>query len=217
MSDFRGILRGTFISDQYHFRKYRACFSPFHCFDNSSIASDQSLLFRKEIPISTFFRNTRGNVITPMPLLFLNPLYSQSSLGEDLVWEDSCRSFCGAAGGSGTHCNPLSWPLSQLETKVTTLWPSGQWILWAWSFKSGWDWTLPARSLISQPLSQELYLHPAFGLWGPRAPSVCPAPLEREGKPSIHAPKVCLPWSAPLYLMAHPWSILAWVSLMVIC
>lgn len=72
-----------------------------------------------------------------MPLLFLNPPYSQSSLSEDLVWEDSCRSSYGAAGGSGTHCNPLSWPLSQLETKVTTLWPSGQWILLAWSFKSG--------------------------------------------------------------------------------
>lgn len=127
-----------------------------------------------------------------MPLLFLNPPYSQSSLGEDLVLEDSCRSFCGAAGGSGTHCNPLSWPLSQLEIKVTTLWPSGQWILWSWSFKSGWDWTLPAKHPISQPLSQELYLHPVFGLWGPRAPPVCPASLEREVKPSIHAPKVCL-------------------------
>lgn len=75
----------------------------------------------------------------------------------------------------------------------------------------------PKASSHSHSLRSSIFILPLGSEDPESAPSVCPASLEREGKPSIHAPKVCLPWSAPLYLMAHPWSILAWVSLMVIC
>ncbi|CAK6449199.1 unnamed protein product [Pipistrellus nathusii] len=122
MSDFRGILRGIFISDQYRFRKYRACFSPFHCcFDNSSIRFRSIFAFQKKNTGKYFFQEYSWKCGYSYAPSFSQPPLTLSSLSENLVWEDSCRSSYGAAGGSGTHCNHLSWPLSQLETKVTTL------------------------------------------------------------------------------------------------
>lgn len=106
MSDFRDILRGTFILDQYHHWKYRGHFSPFHCcFGNIPTASDRSLLFRKEMPVSTF---------SGMPLemwLLLHFFFSSTFLTHGAlwvrayVWKYFCRLFYGAAGGSGAHCS----------------------------------------------------------------------------------------------------------------
>lgn len=105
MSDFGGILRGTFILDQYHCWKDRAHFSPFHCcFSNIPPASDQTLLFIKEMPMSTFFRNALGNVVTVTVLLFFNLSYRVLWV-RAYVWKYSCRLFYGAAGGSGAHCS----------------------------------------------------------------------------------------------------------------
>ncbi|KAF6104388.1 hypothetical protein HJG60_011332 [Phyllostomus discolor] len=114
MSDFRGILRGTFISNQYHYWKYRARFSPFHCcFGNSTICFRSTFAFQERNSNEYFFRNTLGNVVTLTSLLFLSLTYSQS-LGEGLIWEYSCKPVCGETGSSGTHGTPspglcLNW------------------------------------------------------------------------------------------------------------
>lgn len=81
MSDLRGILRGTFISDQCHYWKYRACFSPFHCcFGNSFNCFRSIFALQKEIPMSTF---------SGMPLemwLLLRPFFSSISLTLRVGW-----------------------------------------------------------------------------------------------------------------------------------
>lgn len=96
-------MKGTFISDQYHYWKYRACSSPFHCcFGNSSNCFRSIFAFQKRDTDEPFFRNALENVVTLLLPLVLNLPYSQSSLAE---WKQSCRPFCGAAGGSRAHCS----------------------------------------------------------------------------------------------------------------
>ena len=139
------------------------------------------------------FRNALGNVITCLFLLVTScpwpPLIIQlSGWGPGL--EAFLQAFLWSSWRLKSSLQLLSWPLSQPETKVGTLWPSGQWVSSARSFfKAGWDW--PAQSPASQPHSPELCLQPALWLWGPKAPSVCLIPREEVGQ-TIHPWIQCL-------------------------
>lgn len=127
------------------------------------------------------FRNSLGNVITRLLLLVTScpwPLLLIESFGWGSGLEAFLQAFLWSSWRLKSSLQLLSWPLSQPETKVGTLWPRGQWVSLAQSFfKAGWDW--PAQSPASQPHSPELCLHPAFGSEGLKLLRCVCSPLKR--------------------------------------
>lgn len=146
MSDFRGVLRGTFISDQYHCWKYRACFSLFHCcFGNISNCFRSIFAFQKRNTNAYFFGNALGNVLCS----FFSSTFLTLKAGWVRTWSGSTLSGLSVEQAEVLELTaPPSLAFISTENKGVTLWPSRQWTSSAWSFfKGGRGWTFQPRFL----------------------------------------------------------------------
>lgn len=209
MSDFRCILRGTFISGQYHFGYTGPVSLHF------TAASGQSLLFRKEVLINTF---------SGIPLgmwLLLCSFFSSTSItlrvGWVKVWSGSAVAGLFVEQLEVQKFTTPALLASQLKTKVESC---GQ----------GDNGTAqPSPSLRE---AETGHCHPRILSHSHSLKSsicILTLALRAYSSFSVSGPpgrgKVNHPFMPPKFisldlhlftLMAHPWSTLAWASLTVI-